>query len=102
MNYWPLFGVVIVVIGFVLRFNPVLVVEVLSESTSTYDLTRKFQAYQTIPGLLYYLLLDSQQVNAMLYTREFGSLAWTLRTYDQLTDHQLTDDQLTGDDDEQS
>ena len=26
MNYWPLLGVAIVVIGFVLRYNPVVVV----------------------------------------------------------------------------
>ncbi|MEO6137635.1 MAG: DUF969 family protein, partial [Luteimonas sp.] len=26
MNYWPLLGIAIVVIGFVLRFNPVFVV----------------------------------------------------------------------------
>ena len=66
--------------------NPVLVVEVLSESTATYDLTRKFQAYQSIPGLRHYLLLETQRVNAFLYSREPGSLAWTVRTYDQLSD----------------
>ena len=28
MNYWPLLGVLIVVVGFVLRYNPVIVVVV--------------------------------------------------------------------------
>lgn len=66
--------------------NPVLIVEVLSPSTATYDLTRKFQAYQSIPGLRHYLLLETQQVNAFFYTREPGSRTWMLRTYDQLGD----------------
>lgn len=66
--------------------NPVVVVEVLSDSTSTHDFTRKFRAYQSIPGLRHYLLLDSRQVSALLYSREVGSLGWNVTTYDQLTD----------------
>ncbi len=46
--------------------NPVLIVEVLSDSTTAYDRGRKFRAYQAIASLRYYLLLDSQQVGADL------------------------------------
>lgn len=66
--------------------NPVLIIEVLSESTERLDRGRKFEMYQSIPGLRYYLLLDFTRVSAYLHTREPGMLVWTLRIYDQLTD----------------
>lgn len=37
--------------------NPVLIVEVLSESTQAYDRGRKFEHYQTLPSLREYLLV---------------------------------------------
>ena len=65
--------------------NPVLIVEVLSESTERNDRGRKFRAYQSIPSLLYYLLLDSEQVSADFYTREAGAELWLLRAYEDLS-----------------
>lgn len=65
--------------------NPVLIVEVLSESTERNDRGRKFRAYQSIPGLRYYLLLDSDQVSADFYTREPGADLWLLRAYEDLS-----------------
>ncbi len=64
--------------------NPLLIVEVLSASTAAYDLGRKFQLYQSIPSLRYYLLLDSQQVSADLYSRDPGADLWTLRHFEDL------------------
>jgi Uma2 family endonuclease len=37
--------------------NPVLIIEVLSDSAAAYDRGRKFQAYQQIPSLLEYVLV---------------------------------------------
>lgn len=65
--------------------NPVLIVEVLSESTERNDRGRKFRAYQSIPSLLYYVLLDSEQVSADFYAREAGAELWLLRTYENLS-----------------
>lgn len=64
--------------------NPTLIVEVLSDSTAALDRGRKFQLYQTLPSLRYYLLLDSQQVRAELLAREPGADIWTLRTAEGL------------------
>jgi Uma2 family endonuclease len=38
--------------------NPVLIIEVLSESTHEYDRGLKFKAYQNIPSLKEYILID--------------------------------------------
>lgn len=45
MNYWPLLGVAVIVIGFLLRFNPVLVVV-------TAALSSGLLAHMSIPDLL--------------------------------------------------
>jgi Uma2 family endonuclease len=42
--------------------NPVVVVEVLSESTAARDHGRKRWAYQTIPSLRHYVLVDQDEV----------------------------------------
>lgn len=41
--------------------NPVLIVEVLSESTKHYDRGEKFESYRTIPSLHEYLLVDQSR-----------------------------------------
>lgn len=50
--------------------SPTLVLEVLSASTRKYDLTTKRKEYFRIPSLRHYLLLDSESIHAILYTRE--------------------------------
>lgn len=47
--------------------NPTLVVEVLSPSTEAYDRGRKFEHYQTIESLRYYLLISSERVRTDLF-----------------------------------
>ncbi|XSG86304.1 MAG: Uma2 family endonuclease [Methylohalobius sp. ZOD2] len=59
--------------------HPVLIVEVLSESTEQRDRTVKRLAYQSIPGLREYLLLAQDRVRAELY-RCSGS-GWDLEIY---------------------
>ncbi len=49
--------------------NPILIVEVLSDSTGTYDQGDKFRHYQTIPTLTDYLLVTQDEARVLLYTR---------------------------------
>ena len=49
--------------------NPLLIVEVLSDSTEAYDQDDKFRHYQTIPALTDYLLVAQDEVRVQLYTR---------------------------------
>lgn len=49
--------------------NPLLIVEVLSDSTETDDRGPKFDHYRTIPSLKDYLLVSQHEARALLYTR---------------------------------
>jgi Uma2 family endonuclease len=49
---------------------PSLVVEILSPSTRRYDLTAKRKEYFRIPSLRHYLLIDSETLSVLLYTRD--------------------------------
>ncbi|MBV9852813.1 MAG: Uma2 family endonuclease [Armatimonadetes bacterium] len=49
--------------------NPVLIAEVLSESTAGYDVGDKFAHYQTIPTLADYLLVAQDAPRAILHSR---------------------------------
>jgi Uma2 family endonuclease len=57
--------------------NPVLVVEVLSDSTEIYDRTTKFDHYWTTDSLNEYLLIASNHMRADLFVRQ-GYERWTL------------------------
>jgi Uma2 family endonuclease len=57
--------------------NPVLVVEVLSDSTESYDRGLKFEHYRSIESLQYYLLVDQNRKHVDLYERE-TSRGWLL------------------------
>ncbi|MBI4754190.1 MAG: Uma2 family endonuclease [Betaproteobacteria bacterium] len=57
--------------------HPVLVVEVLSDSTAGYDRGRKFEFYQQIPTLLEYLLVEADRQHADLFRRNAEGL-WVL------------------------
>jgi len=50
--------------------NPVLVVEVLSGSTESYDRNKKFEHYRSIDALKYYLLVDQTRKHVELYEKE--------------------------------
>ena len=50
--------------------RPVLIVEVLSESTRRLDDGEKRDAYFTIPSLNHYLLLEQDSAVAVLYQRD--------------------------------
>ncbi len=63
--------------------NPILIVEVLSESTENYDRGKKFEFYRTIPALQHYLLISQDRV----YLEHFQKLEdgrWALTEYNEV------------------
>ena len=54
------------------RRSPCLIVEVLSESTARIDRREKLLAYQTIPSLQSYLLIEQERRHVELYRRGTG------------------------------
>jgi len=54
--------------------NPIIVVEVLSESTAAYDRGKKFLAYQQIDSLQEYLLVSQDEVLVEHYVRQSNEM----------------------------
>jgi Uma2 family endonuclease len=49
--------------------NPMVIIEVLSESTEKYDRGEKFTGYKTLPSLMEYLLVSQDEVRIEQWTR---------------------------------
>jgi Uma2 family endonuclease len=65
--------------------NPVVLVEVLSDSTRTYDRGEKLDRYRTIPSLRHVLLVEVDAPDVEVWTRgDDGS--WTRAVHVALTD----------------
>ncbi len=62
--------------------NPVLVVEVTSISSATYDRGLKREFYQRMPSLRAYLIIDQHRVYAELYLR--ADIGWHYQDFDSL------------------
>ena len=62
--------------------NPVLVVEVLSQSTAHKDLGVKLQRYREMPSLEHYLIIEQQRVYVELHSRVDGT--WAQRAFSDL------------------
>lgn len=60
--------------------NPVLIVEVLSESTENYDRGAKFAHYRNLSSLLEYLLIAQDEYRLEHYARQPGD-RWLLTDY---------------------
>lgn len=60
--------------------NPVLIVEVLSPSTESWDRGGKFEHYRSIETLAYYLVIDQSRRHVELFERQPGK-AWRLTEY---------------------
>ncbi|APB33679.1 Uncharacterized protein conserved in cyanobacteria [Gloeomargarita lithophora Alchichica-D10] len=60
--------------------NPVMVVEVLSESTANYDRGQKFQFYRSIPSLQEYLLVDQYSYSVQHYSK-LNERKWEFQEY---------------------
>ncbi len=56
--------------GVEMLVNPILLVEVLSESTAAYDLGEKFTAYQSIESFREYLLVSQERPHVIHYVRQ--------------------------------
>ncbi len=57
--------------------NPLLIVEVLSESTAAFDRGEKFFHYRRIPSLRHYVLIEQARMLVEHYERQENGL-WTL------------------------
>lgn len=64
--------------------NPLVLVEVSSETTEIYDQTRKLAVYQRILSLRDYLIVAQDRVHVTHYTRTKDE--WTSHDYTDLTD----------------
>nr|WP_245916005.1 Uma2 family endonuclease [Merismopedia glauca] len=60
--------------------NPVIIAEVLSKSTKSYDRDEKFSAYRTIPTFQEYLLIDQYTPHIEQYSKT-GSSKWLFTEY---------------------
>lgn len=65
--------------------NPVLIAEVLSPSTRSYDRGDKFMLYRSIPCLQDYVLVESESAFVEHYQR-IGQHEWRLYEYQELSD----------------
>jgi Uma2 family endonuclease len=60
--------------------NPVLLIEVLSDSTRNYDRGEKFQCYRTLPSLMEYVTVARDKIHVEQYTRQ-PTGQWLLTEY---------------------
>lgn len=61
--------------------GPTLIVEVLADSTESYDRGLKFEHYRQIPELRYYLLIDQTRAHAELFQKSDDG-RWWLSAFD--------------------
>lgn len=66
--------------------HPSLIVEVLSKSTAAYDKGAKFNFYQSLPSIQYYLLIESRWQSIELYSRTENKDIWTYQRFSKSTD----------------
>jgi Uma2 family endonuclease len=66
--------------------NPLVIIEVLSESTKDYDRGGKFAHYRTLPTLREVLLFEQSRVHAEHYVRQPDPQRWMLAETDNRTD----------------
>jgi Uma2 family endonuclease len=59
--------------------SPILIVEVLSDSTESFDRGAKFEHYQTLASLEEYVLVDPRRAHVDVFRREHDG--WKLRSY---------------------
>jgi len=65
--------------------NPILIFEVLSPSTESYDRGKKFEFYRTIETLKDYVLIDQERVHVE-YFRQLDDGQWLLSVFDDEAD----------------
>jgi Uma2 family endonuclease len=60
--------------------NPVVLIEVLSDSTEIYDRTEKLFRYQQIPSLKAYLMISQKPYQVICYIKRSDEGEWSYRT----------------------
>ena len=65
--------------------NPLIIVEVLSKSTKSYDKDEKFAAYRTIPTFQEYILFDQDKIHVEQYSKT-GDNKWLFSEYEDTGD----------------
>lgn len=65
--------------------NPLIIIEILSPSTRSYDRGDKFWHYRSIPSLKDYILIDSESIHVEHYHQQDKDL-WLLHEYRRLED----------------
>ena len=60
--------------------NPIIIAEVLSQSTEAFDRGKKFSAYRTIPSFKEYILIDQYTMQVEQFTKT-DSGQWLLSDY---------------------
>ncbi len=65
--------------------NPLVIAEVLSKSTKSYDKDDKFAAYRTIPTFQEYILIDQYEVHVEQYFKT-DTKRWIFTEYDDLNE----------------
>ncbi|WP_421825667.1 Uma2 family endonuclease [Larkinella sp.] len=66
--------------------QPSLIVEVLSKSSVATDRDYKWEEYQKMPSLMYYLLINQYKLGVELYARVENTDRWTYQRYVQPDD----------------
>ncbi len=66
--------------------HPSLIVEVLSKATAQYDKTDKFEDFQKIPSIQYYLLIESRWQSVILYSKTENLNSWNYQVFTELED----------------
>ncbi len=64
--------------------EPILIVEVLSDSSAKTDRTTKLNEYRLIPSLKYYVIVEQDSCFVEIYIRDGDR--WYVELYDQLSD----------------
>jgi Uma2 family endonuclease len=65
--------------------NPIIIIEVLSNSTRDYDLGRKFEYYRSLDSLQEYILIDPEKPLVMTYCRH-NTQQWSLTILENIDD----------------
>ena len=65
--------------------NPIVIIEILSKSTRDYDRGTKFNLYRHINTLQEYILIDSMQISAEIFSRTIEN-KWQLDEFTNLSD----------------
>ncbi len=66
--------------------NPLMIGEVLSPSTMTYDQEGKFKLYKSLPSLIDYVLIDPDQIY-IAYYHKLEANHWRLQTIESIADN---------------